>query len=99
MTEIKLPKYRVVSAQTESTFEGKINALAEKGYTFKAFMESEDMHMLVAVMSIAENDYSNVIAIKDVSPELANDALSAGWEPVSMSLSTKFIRMVRRKKT
>jgi len=99
MTEVKLPKYRVVSAQTESTFEAKINALADVGYTFKAFMESEDLHELIAIMSIAENDYSNVESLRDVAPELVDDAIhKGGYEIASCSISTKFVRMVRRKK-
>jgi hypothetical protein len=102
MAEGKLLKYRVVAAATEYELQLKLNALAEQGYILHDFtsqVEQEFKTAFYAVMKLGENDYSDVIQIKDVAPELATEAIANGLEPVSMSLSTKFIRMVRRKST
>lgn len=96
----ELPKYRVVAAYTEHELQLKLNALAEQGYTLHQFtsqVEQEFKTAFYAVMKTSDNDYSNVVQIKDIIPELADEAINSGWEPVSMSLSTKFIRFVKRK--
>ena len=100
MSEGKLSKYRVVAAATEYELQLKLNALAEQGYILHQFtsqVEQEFKTAFYAVMKLGENDYSNVTQIKDIVPELADDAINSGWEPVSMSLSTKFIRFVKRR--
>ena len=100
MAEGKLLKYRVIAAYTEHELQVKMNLLADEGYTlhqFTAHIEQEFKTAFYAVMKLGENDYSNVTQIKDIVPELADDAINSGWEPVSMSLSTKFIRFVKRR--
>ena len=102
MSEGKLPKYRVVAAATEYELQLKLNALAEQGYILHQFtsqVEQEFKTAFYAVMKLGENDYSDVTAIRDIAPELATEAIELGWEPVSMSLSTKFIRMARRNRS
>ena len=101
MSEVKkLSKYRVVTAKDAEMFEHRMNALADEGYTFKCMNVSdhEDTPFLIGVMVIGESDYSNVVSLRDVAPELVDDAIAGGFEIVSSSLSTKFVRMVRRKK-
>ena len=100
MSEGKLPKYRVVAAATEYELQLKLNALAEQGYILHQFtsqVEQEFKTAFYAVMKLGENDYSNVVALRDVVPELVTEAIENNWEIVSTSLSTKFVRMVRRK--
>ena len=100
MAEGKLLKYRVVVAASPEEFQEKLNLLSEEGYIIHDFHVTSFIDQppdFYAVMKLGENDYSDVIQIKDVAPELATEAIANGLEPVSMSLSTKFIRMVRRK--
>lgn len=103
MTEVKLPKYRVIHTENRDEFEMKLNTLADEGYILASFNPvheptNMDETAFYAVVKIDEGNYENVIALKDVAPELVTDALSAGWEITSTSLSTKFVRMIRRKK-
>ena len=100
MAEGKLLKYRVIAAYTEHELQVKMNLLADEGYILHQFtsqVEQEFKTAFYAVMKLGENDYSNVVALRDVVPELVDDAIASGWELVSTSLSTKFCRMVRRK--
>ena len=100
MSEGKLSKYRVVAAATEYELQLKLNALAEQGYILHQFtsqVEQEFKTAFYAVMKIDEGSYENVEALRDISPELVTDALAEGWSICSTSLSTKFVRMVRRK--
>lgn len=104
MTEVKLPKYRVIRENNYHEFEEKLIALSEMGYilaSFNPIHEPTNMEetMFYAVVKIAENDYSNVESLRDVAPELVDDAIhKGGYEIASTSISSKFVRMIRRKK-
>ena len=101
MAEGKLSKYRVVAAATEYELQLKLNALSEQGYILHQFtsqVEQEFKTAFYAVMKLGDdNNYENVTNVRDISPELVDEAISLGWTPGSLSLSTKFVRMIRRK--
>lgn len=100
MTEVRLPKYRVVSAKDAEMFEHRMNALADEGYIFKSMNVSDhdDTPFLIGVMAFAEDSYEGVEALRDVAPELVTEALQNNWQICSTSLSTKFVRMIKRRK-
>ena len=98
-----MPKYRIVWSSKEDDVEQKMNALAEVGYILASFNyvagDNQDLNDVYhAVMKLDEGSYEGVTNLRDVSPELVDDALASGWEIASSSISTKFVRMIRRRK-
>jgi len=95
MTELK--KYRVVYRPEGvdvddplGSFLQKINALADVGYRVHTFDHD------YALMSFQENQYAGVTNLRDAIPAEVDRYLSLGWEIASASISTKFVRMVKR---
>lgn len=106
--EETLSKYRVV-VWPESTidprpcsegrtslrlFEDRLNNLAEFGYEI---YQVRDEFIVMQLKEPGANDYSNVTNLKDVPPAEVDQHIADGWEITSTSISTKFVRMVKRK--
>ena len=72
-------------------WEQRMSALADAGYRL-VFIDGNR-----AFMEYRGNDYSNVTNLKDVPPHEVDQHIADGWEITSTSISTKFIRMVKRK--
>ena len=107
MSMLNLPKRRLVDEVRAEVFEMKVNALSDAGYTMEAFAISpgysgqdvgESYPSFTAVMKLDMSNYEGVTNLRDVFPEAVDDALAAGWEIASASISTKFVRMIKRKK-
>ena len=88
-------KYRIISGFSNADkFELNVNILAEQGYTVSHF--STENSTLSAIMKL-DIGYQDVVNLKDVDPLEVDKHISEGWEICSTSISTKFIRMIRRK--
>lgn len=91
-------KVRIVLCPVSETYtniieewEQRIDALEGSGYRL-VFVDGNR-----AFMEYRGNDYSNVTNLKDVPPDEVDQYIADGWEITSTSISTKFIRMVKRK--
>ena len=88
-TEIRSP------TQTYQTWEAQLNKLYEVGY--EIFPNGiQDDFIIIHLKELGQNDYSNVTNLKDVPPSEVDDYIADGWEITSTSISTKFVRMVKR---
>ena len=94
--EIKLPRYRTVPRcphwSNDHSLDGyleRINALSEVGYKVHTYTSE------YALMEI-KDDYHGVTNLKDIPPNEVDDFIVNGWTIASASISTKFVRMVKR---
>jgi hypothetical protein len=98
----ELKKYRVVTwpavcvdnREPLRLFEDRLNNLAEFGYEV---LTVRDEFVVMQLKEPGANDYSNVTNLKDVPPNEVDTHIADGWEITSTSISTKFVRMVKRK--
>ena len=81
----------MLSGDCLGEWEQKLSALEDAGYRL-VFVDGGR-----AFMEYRGNDYSNVTNLKDVPPNEVDQHIADGWEITSTSISTKFIRMVKRK--
>lgn len=90
------PRYRIISGfEDVDKFETSVNALAESGYAVSLL--NVDAGKLSAILKLDTGNYENVTNLKDVDPLEVDKHISEGWEIASCSISTKFVRMVKRK--
>jgi len=91
----KLSKYRFAVQHHDEALDAyaeKINALADVNYK----VHTIDIDQGVALMVLDVGNYEGVTNLKDVASIEVDDYLAQGWEIASASISTKFVRMVRR---
>lgn len=97
MTELTKPRYRVLQGFKDfEEFERRINIASDLGYT-AVFAGTNGEGGLWALMKIENGNYQDVTNLKDVEPTEVDGYIAEGWEITSTSISTKFIRMVKRK--
>ena len=98
----KQPKYVVLEASTREDLDTKINAFAGDGYRVHSYNYTEyyDNGTLcktyTALMYLDIGNYEGVTNIADVPTADAQRYLDEGWEVASASISTKFVRMIKR---
>jgi hypothetical protein len=76
--------------------------LGDQGYSLAFFTyrhpEAEgENDVFHAVMKLDVGNYQDVEHLKDVDPLEVDAHIAKGWEITSTSISTKFIRMIRRR--
>ena len=77
-----------------------VNEWSEKGYKLHSvdpwiseYGHTNGWHY---VMYLDKGNYDNVTNLADVSPQDVDRYLANGWEIASTSISTKFVRMIKR---
>jgi len=70
----------------------RLNALVDVSYK----VHTIDIDRGVALMVLDVGNYDGVTNLKDVPSDEVDDYLVQGWTIASASISTKFVRMVKR---
>ena len=95
--EEKLPNYETYEAVDTVTLYGWLNAKANQGYKLHTVGHRHDQRLgYYAVMYLDKGNYEDVTNLADVSPSDVDQYLENGWEIASTSISTKFVRMIKR---
>ena len=105
----KLPKYFVIQKLRDDIdsmtfFETMLSDAVKQGYKVHTFTTQyeEGEHQgtgytrYIALMMLDVGNYDGVTNIADVPTSEAQRYLEAGWEIASASISTKFVRMIKR---
>ena len=94
-------KYKVFWTFSDEALEIQLNGLDNQGYSlvfwdYRQVESSIDTKMYHCIMKL-DTGYQDVVNLKDVATEEVDKHISEGWEITSTSLSTKFVRMIKRK--
>lgn len=102
-------KYKIVSAWAThiDTLNTKIEALSDQGYRIHTFNTEhvtdpetgmgEDRYSVLMSLNELDSKYLGVVNLEDVPPSDVDRRLADGWIIASASISTKFVRMVKKK--
>jgi len=99
MTEIEeLPYFIVVTGSTREDFQDKLNYFAEDGYKLAkaGTKDNIDVGQYYYGVMYLDLGYRNVTNLADVKPQDVDKYLDNGWEIASTSISTRFVRMIKR---
>jgi len=90
----ELSKYKIIyrpKGPADEIWEGPVNRFVQVGYKIHTVREN------FVLMELASNGkYSDVINVKDVPTKEVREYIMKGWEVGSLSLSTRFVRMVKK---
>ena len=94
----------VIEGSTREDTQTKINSFAEDGYrvhsyTYATYYYPDEgilEHKYTALMYLDIGNYEGVTNLADITPQDVDLYLSQGWEIASTSISTKFVRMIKR---
>ena len=101
----ELDKYLILENDSLYMLNQEMNNAVSQGYKLNTFTITEIQEdecgrhpQYVAVMSLNELDskYLGVINLEDVPPSDVDRHLADGWIIASASISTKFVRMVKK---
>ena len=107
MTEQKLKKYLVLRRVGFLAIQEAVNEFVELGYEARSLYPNFDSSTLNKMSEFEQvwyafielkSGYENVTNLKDVPPEEVDSHITQGWEIASASISTKFVRMIKRRK-
>ena len=100
----KQPQYIMLEGSTREDIQTKINSFAEDGYRVHSYTYAtyhypdegilEDKY--TALLYLDVGNYDGVTNIADVPTGDTQRYLDNGWEIASASISTKFVRMIKR---
>ena len=95
--EEKLPNYETYEAVDQIALYGWLNSKARQGYKLHTVGWRQDQRLAYyAIMYLDKGSYEDVTNLADVSPSDVDQYLANGWEIASTSISTKFVRMIKR---
>ena len=97
----KQPKYLVIQGSSRTDFQDKLTMFSEDGYRVHSYTYVENAlgegeEMWTAILYLDIGNYEGVTNIADIPTAEAQRYLDAGWEIASASISTKFVRMIKR---
>jgi len=96
-----LQKYLVLMRPGYLAIQEALNEFYKLGYKVKALYPHpipNDSPAWYAFIELDDTGYENVTNLKDVPPEEVDAHIVEGWQIASASISTKFVRMVKRRK-
>ena len=100
----KLPKSFILRRVGYLSLQEAINEHYEKGYkvrsihpNFESYEAEKGSSIWYAFIELDTGGYENVTNLKDVPSEDVDRHITQGWEIASSSISTKFVRMVKRR--
>ena len=99
----KLPKGLILRRVGYLSLQEAINEHYEKGYkvrsvypNFESYEVEKGSSIWYAFIELDTGGYENVTNLKDVPSDEVDSHIVQGWEIASASISTKFVRMVKR---
>jgi len=104
MNKKNLGKYLILSREGYLAAQDAMNHFYELGYELygqperRPMKPGESTDTWFFVMRVQGSGYENVTNLKDVPPVEVDHHLAEGWDIASASISTKFVRMVKRDK-
>lgn len=95
-----MPKYLIFGAEDLDKLNKFINNRTKEGYKLQAIQPYQGIggYVFLVYMYLDVGNYEDVTNLKDVPPEEVDTHIMQGWEIASASISTKFVRMVKRRK-
>ena len=92
--EEKLPNYKTFIRNDELQLFKELNHKSKQGYKLHSVIPTGGG--ILAIMYLDKGNYEDVTNLADVAPPDVDQYLANGWEIASTSISTKFVRMIKR---
>ena len=101
----KLSKHLLLRRDGFLSMQNAVNEFDALGYKVKGYYPNFESSAVdgsgpiwYASLELDNGGYENVTNLRDVPPEEVDSHIIQGWEIASASISTKFVRMVKRNK-